>query len=73
MRNPILAQQHLQTFQERFREYPVSIDMVNRFRTPREQKITLEKLKRGEVDIIIGTHRLLSKDVEFAVSSGSEF
>jgi len=62
----ILAQQHLQTFQERFREYPVSIDMVNRFRTPREQKATLEKLRRGEVDIIIGTHRLLSKDVEFA-------
>jgi len=62
----ILAQQHLQTFQERFREYPVSIDMVNRFRTPREQKNTLEKLKQGEVDIIIGTHRLLSKDVKFA-------
>ncbi|MBC8284942.1 MAG: transcription-repair coupling factor [Nitrospinae bacterium] len=62
----ILAQQHLQTFQERFKEYPVTIDMVNRFRTPREQKVTLEKLKKGEVDIIIGTHRLLSKDVEFA-------
>jgi len=62
----ILAQQHLQTFQERFREYPVTIDMVNRFRTLREQKNTLERLKRGEVDIIIGTHRLLSKDVEFA-------
>lgn len=62
----ILAQQHLQTFQERFKEYPVTIDMVNRFRTLREQKNTLEKLKRGEVDIIIGTHRLLSKDVEFA-------
>lgn len=62
----ILAQQHLQTFQERFREYPVTIDMVNRFRTAREQKITLEKVKKGEVDIIIGTHRLLSKDVEFA-------
>jgi transcription-repair coupling factor (superfamily II helicase) len=62
----ILAQQHLQTFQERFREYPITIDMVNRFRTLREQKITLEKLKRGKVDIIIGTHRLLSKDVEFA-------
>ena len=56
----------MQTFQERFREYPVTIDMVNRFRSPREQKNTLEKLKRGEVDIIIGTHRLLSKDVEFA-------
>ena len=62
----ILAQQHLQTFQERFREYPVTIDMVNRFRSPREQKVTLEKLQKGELDIIIGTHRLLSKDVEFS-------
>ncbi len=62
----ILAQQHLQTFRERFREYPVNIDMVNRFRTPREQKETLRQLKKGDVDIIIGTHRLLSKDVEFA-------
>tara|TARA_B100001123_G_scaffold447839_1_gene606669 strand:- start:419 stop:2344 length:1926 start_codon:yes stop_codon:yes gene_type:complete len=62
----ILAQQHLQTFQERFIEYPVTIDMVNRFRTPREQKATLEKLKKGKLDIIIGTHRLLSKDVEFS-------
>ncbi len=62
----ILAQQHLQTFQERFHEYPVNIDMVNRFRTAREQKQTLAELKKGNVDIIIGTHRLLSKDVEFA-------
>ena len=62
----ILAQQHLQTFRERFREYPVNIDMVNRFRTPKEQKETLAQLKKGNVDIIIGTHRLLSKDVEFA-------
>jgi transcription-repair coupling factor (superfamily II helicase) len=62
----ILAQQHLQTFRERFREYPVNVDMVNRFRTPREQKETLTELKKGNVDIIIGTHRLLSKDVEFA-------
>jgi transcription-repair coupling factor (superfamily II helicase) len=62
----ILAQQHLQTFRERFHEYPVNIDMVNRFRTPREQKETLAQLKAGKVDIIIGTHRLLSKDVEFA-------
>jgi len=62
----ILAQQHLQTFQERFREYPVAIDMVNRFRTTKEQKATLEKLKEGRLDIIIGTHRLLSKDVEFS-------
>ncbi|MZH03068.1 MAG: transcription-repair coupling factor [Nitrospinae bacterium] len=62
----ILAQQHLQTFRERFREYPVNIDMVNRFRTPSEQKETLSQLKKSNVDIIIGTHRLLSKDVEFA-------
>ena len=62
----ILAQQHLHTFRERFREYPVKIDMVNRFRTPSEQKETLAQLKKSNVDIIIGTHRLLSKDVEFA-------
>jgi len=62
----ILAQQHVQTFRERFHEYPVNIDMVNRFRTPREQKETLAELKKGNVDIIIGTHRLLSKDVKFA-------
>lgn len=62
----ILAQQHLQTFRERFREYPVKIDMVNRFRTRSEQKETLAQLKKSNVDIIIGTHRLLSKDVEFA-------
>jgi transcription-repair coupling factor (superfamily II helicase) len=62
----ILAQQHLHTFRERFRDYPVKIDMVNRFRTPTEQKETLAQLKKSNVDIIIGTHRLLSKDVEFA-------
>lgn len=62
----ILAQQHLHTFRERFREYPVNIDMVNRFRTASEQKETLAQLKKSNVDIIIGTHRLLSKDVEFA-------
>jgi transcription-repair coupling factor (superfamily II helicase) len=62
----ILAQQHLNTFRERFREYPVNIDMVNRFRTQSEQKETLAQLKKSNVDIIIGTHRLLSKDVEFA-------
>ncbi|WP_282011318.1 transcription-repair coupling factor [Nitrospina watsonii] len=61
----ILAQQHLNTFRERFQMYPVSIDMVSRFRTPREQKEVLRKLKEGKLDIIIGTHRLLSKDVQF--------
>ena len=61
----VLAQQHLETFRKRFGAYPVSIDMLSRFRTPREQKAALEKLKKGELDIIIGTHRLLQKDVSF--------
>ena len=62
----ILAQQHLITFTERFKNHAVNIKMVNRFKSPREQKQTLAKVKSGEVDIIIGTHRLLSKDVSFA-------
>jgi len=62
----ILAQQHLNTFQERFRNYPVNIEQVSRFRTPKEQRETLAKLKTGELDILIGTHRLLSPDVKFA-------
>lgn len=61
----VLAQQHLETFRKRFEAYPVTIDMLSRFRTPREQKATLERLKKGELDIIIGTHRLLQKDVCF--------
>lgn len=62
----VLAQQHLNTFQERFRNYPVNIEQVSRFRTPKEQKEILAKLKIGEMDILIGTHRLLSQDVKFA-------
>ena len=61
----ILAQQHLQTFGERLRDYPVRIDMVSRFRNSKQIKATLAALKRGEVDIIVGTHRLLSADVAF--------
>lgn len=61
----VLAQQHLETFRKRFGAYPVTIEMLSRFRTPREQKATLERLKTGELDIIIGTHRLLQKDVCF--------
>ncbi len=61
----ILAQQHLNTFRERFQLHPVSIDMVSRFRNSSEQKQTLEKLKQGKLDIVIGTHSLLSKDVKF--------
>ena len=62
----ILAFQHLQTFQSRMRGFPIEIDMLSRFRTPKEQAATLRKLRRGDVDIIIGTHRLISKDVEFS-------
>jgi transcription-repair coupling factor (superfamily II helicase) len=61
----ILAHQHAQTLHERFAEYPVRIEMLSRFRTPREQRETIARLRRGEVDIVVGTHRLLSKDVGF--------
>jgi transcription-repair coupling factor (superfamily II helicase) len=61
----ILSQQHYNTFSERFAEYPFKVEMLSRFRTHSEQKKILERLKNGEISIIIGTHRLLSKDVEF--------
>ncbi|HEL1582713.1 TPA: transcription-repair coupling factor [Streptococcus suis] len=62
----VLAQQHYANFQERFAEFPVNVDVMSRFKTKAEQEKTLEKLKKGQVDIVIGTHRLLSKDVVFA-------
>mgnify|MGYP003289622565 CR=1 FL=1 len=61
----ILAQQHYNTFVERMKEFPVRVDLLCRFRTPAQQKKTLEDLKKGLVDIVIGTHRVLSKDVQF--------
>ncbi len=61
----ILALQHYQTFTSRMRAFGVNVDMISRFRTPKEQAATLRRLKRGEVDVIIGTHRLISKDIEF--------
>ena len=61
----ILALQHWKTFTERLKEFPVTVDYLNRFRTAKEKKGVLEKLKKGQVDIVIGTHALLSKDVEF--------
>ena len=61
----ILAQQHYNTFVERMKDFPVRVDLLCRFRTPAEQKKTLEDLKKGLVDIVIGTHRVLSKDVKF--------
>ncbi|MCB0285359.1 MAG: DEAD/DEAH box helicase, partial [Calditrichaeota bacterium] len=61
----ILAQQHFNTFSERVANFPVRVEVVSRFRSKKEQKEALDKLERGQVDIIIGTHRLLSKDVKF--------
>lgn len=61
----ILAQQHYNTFVQRMKEFPVRVDLLCRFRTAAEQKRTIIDLKKGMVDIIIGTHRVLSKDVEF--------
>ncbi|MBI5708821.1 MAG: transcription-repair coupling factor [Candidatus Eisenbacteria bacterium] len=61
----ILAQQHLLTFRERLADFPVRVEVLSRFRTPREQKVTLAALAEGKVDVVIGTHRLLSKDVKF--------
>ena len=61
----ILAQQHYNTFVQRLKDFPVRIDLLCRFRTSYQQKKTVEDLKKGLVDIVIGTHRVLSKDVEF--------
>ena len=61
----ILAQQHYNTFMQRMKDYPIIIRAMSRFRTKKEQTETLKDLKRGMVDILIGTHRILSKDVEF--------
>ncbi len=61
----ILAQQHYQSFMDRIGRYPVTIEVLSRFRTRKEIKEIIEQLKRGEIDIVIGTHRLLSKDIEF--------
>lgn len=61
----ILAQQHYDSFRERFSKTPVNIGMLSRFQTPKKMKDTLKGLKEGEIDIVIGTHRLLSKDVIF--------
>lgn len=61
----ILAMQHYQTLTSRMRGFPLEIDMLSRFRTPKQQAESLRKLKRGDTDIIVGTHRMLSSDVEF--------
>jgi transcription-repair coupling factor (superfamily II helicase) len=61
----VLAQQHFNTFSERFEPFPARVELLSRFRSPREQKAVVEGLRTGRVDVVIGTHRLLGKDVEF--------
>jgi transcription-repair coupling factor (superfamily II helicase) len=61
----VLAQQHFNTFSQRLAAFPVSVEMLSRFRTPQQQKDILARLEQGQVDIVIGTHRLLSSDVKF--------
>lgn len=62
----VLAEQHYRTFRERMAEYPFTVECLSRFRNAAEQKKIVEDLKKGRVDIVIGTHRLISKDVKFA-------
>ncbi|MFL5597831.1 MAG: DEAD/DEAH box helicase, partial [Gemmatimonadaceae bacterium] len=62
----ILADQHARTFGERLADFPVNVQTLSRFQTPKEQQVVLEDLKAGKVDVVIGTHRILSSDVAFA-------
>ncbi len=62
----VLAFQHYQTFKQRFAAFPITVEMLSRFRSPKQQKEIVEKVEQGKVDILIGTHRLLSKDIKFA-------
>jgi transcription-repair coupling factor (superfamily II helicase) len=61
----VLSFQHFESFKRRFANFPVNVEMISRFRTPKEQKVILEKVADGKVDILIGTHRILSKDLKF--------
>lgn len=61
----VLAEQHFATFRERLKRYPIEVACLSRFRTRKEQNVLLERLQKGQVDIVIGTHRLLQKDVTF--------
>ena len=61
----ILAQQHYNTFLQRMKDFPVRVDLMSRFRTPAQQKKTIADLKKGLVDIVIGTHRVLSADMQY--------
>ncbi|MGE4589757.1 MAG: transcription-repair coupling factor [Acidaminococcaceae bacterium] len=61
----VLAQQHFMTFTQRMEPFGVNVELISRFRTPREQRATLKKLREGQVDVLIGTHRILQSDVQF--------
>jgi transcription-repair coupling factor (superfamily II helicase) len=61
----VLAAQHYERFKERFQNFPLELELLSRLKTPKEQGIVIKKLKDGVIDLIIGTHRLLSKDIEF--------
>src|SRR3990167_989921 len=61
----VLAQQHFNTFTDRFASFPARVELLSRFRSPKAQKAVVEGLRSGAVDVVIGTHRLLSKDVQF--------
>ncbi|MDT2801986.1 transcription-repair coupling factor [Vagococcus lutrae] len=61
----ILAQQHYETMLERFADFPVNVELLSRFRTKKQQTETIEKLEKGQADVVVGTHRILSKDVVF--------
>src|ERR1700737_1381228 len=61
----VLAFHHYETFKQRFAAFPATIEISSRFRSPKQQKEILEKVEAGKVDVLIGTHRLLSKDVKF--------
>jgi transcription-repair coupling factor (superfamily II helicase) len=61
----VLSFQHFETFKRRFAQFPINIEMISRFRTAKEQKLIVERVETGKVDILIGTHRLLSKDIKF--------
>ncbi len=62
----VLAFQHYNTFRQRFAAFPIKVEMLSRFRTAKQQKETIAKIEAGQVDVVIGTHRLLSKDVKFS-------
>ncbi|MGA2902194.1 MAG: transcription-repair coupling factor [Candidatus Korobacteraceae bacterium] len=62
----VLAFQHYNTFRQRFAAFPIKVEMLSRFRTPKQQKETIAKIEAGQADVVIGTHRVLSKDVKFS-------